>query len=295
MKGHFSIEWLSQSSQDAPATEPQGPALSRRAAELAAPGTASTPPETLPGLYCSRGQNGAGPQDRQGDQDRPEDQRQAHPHSTPAARHPEPSFGNPANLSSNNQATEAGFSSTEEEETSGYESEGGRSLSPAAPQDAPAAGRRPRTAFTVEQINRLERAFKRSAYLGTHDKAELCKKLSLSDKQIRNWFQNRRMKLKRTLQDTLAQACQANISSQLMHYPQLQAFGPTPHPGYYPAQESPSPYATPLSLHYIPSPVGGPTINTDSLYHQYSSLNSLFTATGSGPLIPHHRAYPSHY
>lgn len=85
-------------------------------------------------------------------------------------------------------------SSVEEEETSGYESEGARSLSPATPQDTPATspdtspvtGRRPRTAFTTEQINQLEKAFKRNTYLGTHDKAELCKKLNLSDKQVSN-------------------------------------------------------------------------------------------------------------
>lgn len=88
--------------------------------------------------------------------------------------------------------TEAGFSSATEEETSGYESEGGRSLSPSAPADctssssppSPPSGRRPRTAFTAEQINSMERAFKRNAYLGTQDKAELCKKLKLSDKQV---------------------------------------------------------------------------------------------------------------
>lgn len=89
--------------------------------------------------------------------------------------------------------TEAGFSSGTEEETSGYESEGGRSLSPSAPAEcsaassppSPPSGRRPRTAFTAEQICSMERAFKRNAYLGTQDKAELCKKLNLSDKQVK--------------------------------------------------------------------------------------------------------------
>lgn len=79
-----------------------------------------------------------------------------------------------------------------EEETSGYESEGGQSLSPSSPDDctpglspaSPPSGRRPRTAFTAEQISTMEKAFKRNAYLGTQDKAELCKKLNLSDKQV---------------------------------------------------------------------------------------------------------------
>lgn len=89
--------------------------------------------------------------------------------------------------------TEAGFGSGTEEETSGYESEGGHSLSPSAHTEcsavsspsSPPLGRRPRTAFTAEQICSMERAFKRNAYLGTQDKAELCKKLSLSDKQVK--------------------------------------------------------------------------------------------------------------
>lgn len=89
--------------------------------------------------------------------------------------------------------TEAGFSSGTEEETSGYESEGGHSLSPAATAEcstasspsSPPLGRRPRTAFTAEQICSMERAFKKNAYLGTQDKAELCRKLNLSDKQVK--------------------------------------------------------------------------------------------------------------
>ncbi|XP_061115461.1 homeobox protein MSX-2-like [Conger conger] len=269
MKGHFTIEWLSKSSQGSSGTDPQPPAP-----DLGGPCTSSTPPETLPGLYSSRAP------------ERADDRRHQHPEAPPGLL-----------SSASSQGTEPGFGSSTEEETSGYESEGERSLSPVTtldtPETSPAAGRRPRTAFTVEQINRLERAFKKNAYLGTHDKAELCNKLNLSDKQIRNWFQNRRMKLKRTLQDTLTQACQAKISSQLLHYPQLQAFGPVPHPGYYPAQENPSPYASPFSVHYIPSPVGGaiPTITADSLYHQY---NSLFAAAGNRTLTPP-QYYPAHY
>uniref|UniRef100_A0A8C6LR80 Ventrally expressed dharma/bozozok antagonist n=1 Tax=Nothobranchius furzeri TaxID=105023 RepID=A0A8C6LR80_NOTFU len=106
---------------------------------------------------------------------------------------------------------EAGFSSGTEEETSGYESEGCPSLSSSThatctstSPSSPPVGRRPRTAFTAEQLNSLERAFKKNAYLGTQDKVELCKRLNLSDKQIRNWFQNRRMKLKRTVHDALS-------------------------------------------------------------------------------------------
>uniref|UniRef100_A0AAY4AWH2 Homeobox domain-containing protein n=1 Tax=Denticeps clupeoides TaxID=299321 RepID=A0AAY4AWH2_9TELE len=229
MKGHFSIEWLSQSTPSN-SWPPVGPNM---------PSTSGTVPESLPGFY-SRWR----PDSLDG-QERPTEAQTVPARDIPGVQH---------------LTQDTGFtSSTEEEETSGYESEGGRSLSPTTqkepvPTVSPSTGRRPRTAFTAEQINSLEKAFKRNAYLGTQDKAELCKKLNLSDKQIRNWFQNRRMKLKRTVQDALAHACQAKVASHLMHYPEFQAFRPAPYPSYYiTAQDTPTPYPSASSLHYNPS------------------------------------------
>ncbi|XP_049593572.1 ventrally expressed dharma/bozozok antagonist [Syngnathus scovelli] len=183
MRGHFSIEWMAQSSRQRPAASVSGAALAG----------AST--ESLPGFYRrARDDSGGAPAKR------PKMDTGEHSKSAPEA----------------------------EEETSGYESE--RSLSPPPPP----SGRRPRTAFTAEQIGSLERAFKRNAYLGTQDKAQLCSKLNLSDKQIRNWFQNRRMKLKRTVQDALAaHACQASAASRFGPYPELRGFGPAPYPLYH--------------------------------------------------------------
>ncbi|TRY55333.1 hypothetical protein DNTS_009039 [Danionella cerebrum] len=104
--------------------------------------------------------------------------------------------------------------------------------------EPPGSGRRPRTAFTAPQIRSLERVFQRSPYLGAQDKAELCRSLELSDKQIRNWFQNRRMKLKRSLQDGMTQACQlkAAATNHFMPFTELHAFRSAPYPaGFYPA------------------------------------------------------------
>ncbi|XP_061888030.1 ventrally expressed dharma/bozozok antagonist [Entelurus aequoreus] len=184
---------------------------------------------------------------------------------------------------------EAGFSSGTEEETSGYESEGERGISPpAAPASSPPtppSGRRPRTAFTAEQVSSLERAFKRNAYLGTQDKAELCKKLNLSDKQIRNWFQNRRMKLKRTVQDALAHACQANAASHFTHYPEMQAFRPAPYPRYHSAPPQDAALAHPHGLQYAsPLPL-------DSLYLP----GAMLSAATPPPLMGSYPAYPQYY
>ncbi|XP_016367856.1 homeobox protein vex1-like, partial [Sinocyclocheilus rhinocerous] len=201
-------------------------------------------------------------------------------------------------------ASEPGFSSSaEEEETSGYESEGGPSLSPGAPEEpapsvSPSTGRRPRTAFTAEQINSLERAFKRNAYLGAQDKAELCKRLNLSDKQVGppapHIFQNRRMKLKRTVQDSLAHACQAKVASHMMHYSDLHSFRAAPYPSYYSAvQETPAPYGP--GFHYSPATAGGlPTLPVEALY-QYSTLQSLPVHPSNPSMMSPYQPYHSQY
>ncbi|NXF91324.1 VENT1 protein, partial [Eubucco bourcierii] len=86
------------------------------------------------------------------------------------------------------------------DESSGYESE-----SAGGDRSAVAAGgtrgrqRRTRTAFTSEQVCRLEKTFQRQKYLGGSERRKLAASLHLSEVQIKTWFQNRRMKLKRQI------------------------------------------------------------------------------------------------
>uniref|UniRef100_A0A452GFC9 Homeobox domain-containing protein n=1 Tax=Gopherus agassizii TaxID=38772 RepID=A0A452GFC9_9SAUR len=84
---------------------------------------------------------------------------------------------------------------------SGSDWESGRSecLSPEEPGGR--GSRRLRTAFSVEQISTLESSFKRHKYLGSAERRKLAAKMQLSEVQIKTWFQNRRMKLKRQLQE----------------------------------------------------------------------------------------------
>ncbi|XP_032922482.1 homeobox protein vent1-like [Catharus ustulatus] len=83
------------------------------------------------------------------------------------------------------------------DESSGYESES------AGAERGGARGRqrRARTAFTAEQVCRLEKTFQRHKYLGATERRKLAAALQLSEIQIKTWFQNRRMKLKRQIQD----------------------------------------------------------------------------------------------
>ncbi|NXQ88978.1 VENT1 protein, partial [Nyctibius grandis] len=59
--------------------------------------------------------------------------------------------------------------------------------------------RRLRTAFSAEQLSTLESSFQRQRYVGAAERRRLARRMRLSEVQIKTWFQNRRMKLKRQL------------------------------------------------------------------------------------------------
>ena len=64
---------------------------------------------------------------------------------------------------------------------------------PKSPKD-----KRPRTAFSSEQLARLRQEFEDNRYLTEERRKNLSQELGLNESQIKIWFQNKRAKIKKT-------------------------------------------------------------------------------------------------
>ena len=64
-------------------------------------------------------------------------------------------------------------------------------------QESEVKKRRKRTIFTSDQLKRLESEFRRQQYLVGSEREQVAAELTLSEAQVKIWFQNRRIKWRR--------------------------------------------------------------------------------------------------
>ncbi|XP_060698453.1 transcription factor LBX1-like [Hemiscyllium ocellatum] len=82
--------------------------------------------------------------------------------------------------------------------------EGRDGLSIFGQRSTPKKRRKSRTAFTNHQIYELEKRFLYQKYLSPADRDQIAQQLGLTNAQVITWFQNRRAKLKRDLEEMKA-------------------------------------------------------------------------------------------
>ncbi|XP_029380510.1 homeobox protein engrailed-2b [Echeneis naucrates] len=76
-------------------------------------------------------------------------------------------------------------------------SSGPRSRKPKKAQHMCKEDKRPRTAFTAEQLHKLKTEFQNDRYLTEQRRKGLARDLGLNESQIKIWFQNKRAKIKK--------------------------------------------------------------------------------------------------
>ncbi|KAF1376125.1 hypothetical protein PFLUV_G00227440 [Perca fluviatilis] len=79
-------------------------------------------------------------------------------------------------------------------------------------RNTPKKRRKSRTAFTNHQIYELEKRFLYQKYLSPADRDQIAQHLGLTNAQVITWFQNRRAKLKRDLEEMKADVESAQVA-----------------------------------------------------------------------------------
>ncbi|OQV17881.1 putative Brain-specific homeobox protein-like protein [Hypsibius exemplaris] len=91
--------------------------------------------------------------------------------------------------------------------------------------------RKARTVFSDNQLNGLEKRFESQRYLSTPERVDLANLLSLSETQVKTWFQNRRMKHKKLLRKhkeeaSSSAAAAAAVAAGRPHFSSIDPISP---------------------------------------------------------------------
>ncbi|XP_028278668.1 ventral homeobox [Parambassis ranga] len=187
MVKYFSVDWLAQSHHSTAATEEQG--AGRDPAPACRPHVPCMVQPSPPAF--GRGYL----------QPKPKPSKPAeHTESLESSGHQDSGLQRSTHCASPSSET-SGYSSGYDSEANSSEClsvDEGNDVEKDAPQ------RRVRTKFTPEQISKLEKIFNKHKYLEVGERVKTAQKLNLTETQVRTWFQNRRMKLKRDMQNYLA-------------------------------------------------------------------------------------------
>ncbi|XP_075391413.1 ventral anterior homeobox 2 [Tenrec ecaudatus] len=137
--------------------------------------------------------------------------------------------------------------------------------------------KRTRTSFTAEQLYRLEMEFQRCQYVVGRERTELARQLSLSETQVKVWFQNRRTKQKKDQSRDLEKRASSSASEAFATSNILQLLEQ--------GRQLPVPRAPGLLalIPGLPAAHRGPSLGD---LRNSSRLSQLGTAPTSPPLLP---------
>ncbi|XP_066999987.1 homeobox protein B-H1-like [Anabrus simplex] len=153
--------------------------------------------------------------------------------------------------------------------------------------------RKARTAFTDHQLQTLEKSFERQKYLSVQDRMELAAKLSLTDTQVKTWYQNRRTKWKRQTAVGLELLAEAGNYAAFQRLYGGPPYGCWPYPGAAGAGAVPSVVASSTAdLYYRQAAAAAAAVSTLQkplpyrLYPTGIGLGLPGPSTAPGPLQP---------
>lgn len=163
--------------------------------------------------------------------------------------------------------------------------------------------RRYRTAFTREQIARLEKEFYRENYVSRPRRCELAASLNLPESTIKVWFQNRRMKDKRQRMALAWPYADPHFAAYVLQAAAASGAYPYPLPGafnyystlglgrYSPYNLPIRPQTTILTPHYLRTPgasepLGSPLAGTAATAGGVVPTTSCTIPTTTSPVTP---------